>query len=90
MTQTDTIQILHETLQAVQGALHASQEEADALRELADLLGKRLAQERLDRVSLEAFIAEQDQLIRFQSQHVPADLVYPEPFDRIIQARRAN
>ena len=82
--------ILQETLKAVQDALHKSQHEADVLRALSAELGKRLAQERLDRASCEAFIAQQDQLIRFQSRHVPADLVYPEPFDRMIQARRAN
>lgn len=87
---TNLTPILQETLKAVQDALHASQREADALRALSAELGKRLAQERLDRASCEAFIAQQDQLIRFQSQHVPADLVYPEPFDRMIQARRAN
>jgi hypothetical protein len=38
----------------------------------------------------DAFIAQQDQLIRFQALHVPASLVYPAPFDRMLASRRTN
>ena len=86
----DLLQLADEVRQALQKALEATQLENEKLHELIGVIRQRFEEQRLQLVDAQGFIAHQDQLIRFLTCHVPADLEYPEPFDRMLNARRAN
>lgn len=86
----DLFTLSEEARKAVQAALDATQLENEVLYKRISQLEETVAQQRLDLIAAQGFIAQQDQLIRFQTLHVPADLVYPEPFDRMIRARKVQ
>lgn len=86
----DLLKLADEVRQALQKALEATQLENEKLHELIGVIRQRFEEQRLELVDAQGFIAQQDQLIRFLTGHVPADLEYPDPFDRMLNARRAN
>lgn len=89
-TRPDLLTLADDVRQALQNALVATQLENDQLNELITVLRQRYEEQHLALVDAHGFIAQQDQLIRFLTCHVPADLEFPELFDRMLRARRAN